>query len=103
MAEAQYRQIAEDLREKIESGEIVPGSQLPTQIELMDTIELIFNRMSHSAEFPWKHHAAPCPCDGAALPAGRGLSSRVTPAAVPSVVLHTSSSLSVLRPFAGPP
>ena len=36
MAEAMYRQIADDLRGKIESGEIAPGAQLPTEIELMD-------------------------------------------------------------------
>jgi GntR family transcriptional regulator len=36
MAEAMYRQIADDLRAKIESGEIARGSQLPTEIELMD-------------------------------------------------------------------
>jgi GntR family transcriptional regulator len=31
-----YRQIADDLRGKIESHEIAPGSQLPTEIELME-------------------------------------------------------------------
>jgi GntR family transcriptional regulator len=31
-----YRRIAEDLRAKIESGELVPGSQLPTELELRD-------------------------------------------------------------------
>jgi GntR family transcriptional regulator len=31
-----YRQIAEDLRTKIESGDIAQGSQLPTEIELME-------------------------------------------------------------------
>jgi len=36
MAEAMYRQIADDLRGKIESGEIAPGAQLPTEIGLMD-------------------------------------------------------------------
>jgi GntR family transcriptional regulator len=35
MAEAMYRQIADDLRGKIESGEIAPGAQLPTEIALM--------------------------------------------------------------------
>jgi GntR family transcriptional regulator len=39
MAEAMYRQIADDLRGKIESGEIAPGAQLPTEIELMDQYE----------------------------------------------------------------
>jgi GntR family transcriptional regulator len=32
-----YRRIAEDLRLKIECGELVPGSQLPTELELRDT------------------------------------------------------------------
>ena len=36
MAEPMYRQIAEDLRGKIESGGIPPGSQLPTEIELRE-------------------------------------------------------------------
>ena len=36
MAEPMYRQIADDLRGKIESGEIAPGTKFPTEIELMD-------------------------------------------------------------------
>jgi GntR family transcriptional regulator len=36
MAEPMYRQIADDLRGKIESGELTQGSQLPTEIELME-------------------------------------------------------------------
>ena len=36
MAEPMYRQIADDLRGKIESGDIAPGAQLPTEIGLMD-------------------------------------------------------------------
>jgi GntR family transcriptional regulator len=32
-----YQQIADDLRQKIESGEILRGSQLPTELELCDT------------------------------------------------------------------
>ena len=31
-----YRQIAEDLREKIESGAVPRGSQLPTELELRE-------------------------------------------------------------------
>jgi GntR family transcriptional regulator len=31
-----YRQIAEDLRQQIESGELTPGSQIPTELELRD-------------------------------------------------------------------
>src|ERR1039457_4901498 len=36
MAEPMYRQIAEDLRLKIESGGLPHGSQLPTELELRD-------------------------------------------------------------------
>lgn len=36
MANPMYRQIAEDLREQIESGDLAPGSQLPTELELRD-------------------------------------------------------------------
>src|SRR5438477_7248455 len=34
MAEAMYRQIADDLRHKIRDGEIAQGSQLPTELDL---------------------------------------------------------------------
>ena len=36
MAAPLYRQIADDLCEKIESGELAPGAQLPTELELRD-------------------------------------------------------------------
>jgi GntR family transcriptional regulator len=36
MAEPMYKRVAEDLRGRIESGEISPGSKLPTEVELMD-------------------------------------------------------------------
>jgi GntR family transcriptional regulator len=36
MANPMYRQIAEDLREQIESGQLQPGQQLPTELELRD-------------------------------------------------------------------
>src|SRR6266516_6919151 len=36
MAEPMYRQIAEDLRGKIERGEIAQGAQRPTEIELIE-------------------------------------------------------------------
>src|SRR5215469_2399832 len=36
MAEPLYRQIADDLRAKIESGELTQGSQLATEAELKD-------------------------------------------------------------------
>lgn len=35
-ADPMYRQIAEDLRRKIEAGELVPEAQLPTEIELRE-------------------------------------------------------------------
>lgn len=36
MPEPMYKRVAEDLRGRIESGEIAPGSQLPTELELME-------------------------------------------------------------------
>jgi GntR family transcriptional regulator len=36
MANPMYRQIAEDLREQIESGQLQPGQQLPTELELRE-------------------------------------------------------------------
>jgi GntR family transcriptional regulator len=36
MADPMYRQIAEDLRQKIESGALGPGAQLPTELELRE-------------------------------------------------------------------
>jgi GntR family transcriptional regulator len=36
MADPMYRQIADDLRRRIESGELGPGSQLPTELELRE-------------------------------------------------------------------
>jgi GntR family transcriptional regulator len=36
MPEPMYKRVSEDLRGRIESGEIVPGSQLPTELELME-------------------------------------------------------------------
>ncbi len=36
MAEPMYKRVAEDLRSRIEAGEIAPGSKLPTEVELMD-------------------------------------------------------------------
>ena len=38
MAEPMYRQIADDLRAKIETGELPPGVQLPTEIELITAL-----------------------------------------------------------------
>ena len=39
MADPMYRRIAEDLREQIESGELEPGQQLRTEIELREHYE----------------------------------------------------------------
>lgn len=39
MAEPLYRQIAEDLRRRIESGEFAPGSKLPTELELRESYD----------------------------------------------------------------
>lgn len=39
MNEPKYRQIADDLRDKIESGELAAGAQLPTEGELMQQYE----------------------------------------------------------------
>ena len=39
MAEPMYRQIAEDLQHRIESGELPYGTQLPTEIELREQYE----------------------------------------------------------------
>ena len=36
MAGPRYREIAEDLRGKIESGDLPPGEQLPTEFELQE-------------------------------------------------------------------
>jgi GntR family transcriptional regulator len=39
MPDPMYRRIADDLRRKIESGDLQQGSQLPTEIELRDTYD----------------------------------------------------------------
>ncbi|MGP8000508.1 MAG: GntR family transcriptional regulator [Streptosporangiaceae bacterium] len=39
MADPMYRQIADDLRRQIEAGELAPGSQLATEIELRETYD----------------------------------------------------------------
>ncbi len=36
MADPMYRQIADDLRRQVESGDLQPGSQLPTELELRE-------------------------------------------------------------------
>src|SRR5580698_8408821 len=39
MAQPMYQQIADDLRSKIETGELAPGTQLPTELELRERYE----------------------------------------------------------------
>jgi GntR family transcriptional regulator len=39
MAQPMYQQIADDLRFKIETGELAPGAQLPTELELRERYE----------------------------------------------------------------
>jgi GntR family transcriptional regulator len=39
MVDPMYRQIAEDLRRQIEAGELAPGAQLPTELELREKNE----------------------------------------------------------------
>jgi GntR family transcriptional regulator len=36
MAQPMYQQVAEELRRQIESGELAPGQQLPTELELRE-------------------------------------------------------------------
>jgi GntR family transcriptional regulator len=43
MPEPRYRQIADDLRRKIESGQIAPRAQLPTEAELMAQFDVSRN------------------------------------------------------------
>jgi len=39
MADPMYRRIADELRSQIESGDLAPGSQLPTELDLRDRFE----------------------------------------------------------------
>jgi len=39
MAEPMYRQIADDLQHRIESGELAQGTQIPTEIDLREHYE----------------------------------------------------------------
>jgi GntR family transcriptional regulator len=51
MAEPMYRQIADDLRRQIESGEFAPGAQLPTEIELRDQFDASRNTVRDAIKF----------------------------------------------------
>jgi GntR family transcriptional regulator len=51
LAEPMYRRIAEDLRQKIESGELGPGAQLPTELELRDQYEASRNTVRDAVKW----------------------------------------------------
>jgi DNA-binding transcriptional MocR family regulator len=79
MVEPMYRQIAEDIQRSIEAGELRPGSQLPTELELRDrysvsrntvrdAIKLLINRGLHpQPPATWTR----TPWNGAAVSWGR--------------------------------
>lgn len=46
-----YRRIAEDLRQKIESGELAPGSQLPTEVDLRDVYDASRNTIRDAVKW----------------------------------------------------
>ena len=48
MASPQYHQIADDLRDKIESGELARGAQLPTELELRERYDASRNTISNA-------------------------------------------------------
>lgn len=50
MPESKYRQIAEMMREEIESGRFRPGSKLPSEIELQDQYEVSRNTIRGALE-----------------------------------------------------
>ena len=49
MPEPMYKRVAEDLRGRIESGDIAPGSKLPSEVELMDEYGEKFGTASERA------------------------------------------------------
>jgi GntR family transcriptional regulator len=51
MPEPMYRRIAEDLRQKIESGELGHGTQLPTELELRDQYEASRNTVRDAVKW----------------------------------------------------
>jgi GntR family transcriptional regulator len=51
MSNPMYRQIAEDLREQIESGELKPGQQLRTEFELRDNYRASRNTVRDAIKF----------------------------------------------------
>lgn len=51
MPDPMYRRIAEDLREKIESGELEAGSQLPTELELRERYDASRNTVRDAVKW----------------------------------------------------
>jgi GntR family transcriptional regulator len=51
MADPMYRRIAEDLRQKIESGQLGHGSQLPTELELRDEYDASRNTVRDAVKW----------------------------------------------------
>jgi GntR family transcriptional regulator len=51
MPDPMYRRIAEDLCDKIESGELAPGSQLPTEIELRERYDASRNTVRDAVKW----------------------------------------------------
>jgi GntR family transcriptional regulator len=51
MPDPMYRQIAEDLRARIESGQLAPGSQLPTELELRERYEASRNTVRDAVKW----------------------------------------------------
>jgi DNA-binding GntR family transcriptional regulator len=53
MAEPLYRRIVDDLRQQIESGQLGPGSQLPTEVELRELYHNASRNTIRDAIKPW--------------------------------------------------
>jgi len=51
MAEPRYRQIADDLRQKIKSGTLGPGAQLPTELELREQYDASRNTVRDAVKW----------------------------------------------------
>lgn len=51
MAEPMYRQIADDLRRRIEAGELPPGAQLQTELELRESYEASRNTVRDAVKW----------------------------------------------------
>jgi GntR family transcriptional regulator len=55
VAEPMYKQIAEDLRRQIDTGELAPGSQLATEIELRETYSASRNTVRDAIKWLTTH------------------------------------------------